>query len=96
MSEQQNKDSIIKRALYASVLNKMIGDLSELEAREILLTNTPAYITSKEHDHAEHTKELYEVLREKVELQHAIKDVRSIYFTNMPSQGHVKDDKKNS
>ena len=95
VQEQQNKDNV-KRALYISVLNKMIGDLSELEAKEVLLTSVPAYITSKEHDHAEHIKELYKVLREKAELQHAIKDVRSIYFTNMPPQGNVKDDKKNS
>ena len=95
MSDQQIRDNV-RKALYVSVLNKMIGDLSELEAKEVLLTSVPAYITSKEHDHAEHIKELYKVLREKAELQHAIKDVRSIYFTNMPSQGHVKDDKKNS
>ena len=31
---------------------KLRGELSELEAREVLLTNVPAYITSKEHDHA--------------------------------------------
>ena len=55
MQEQQNKDNV-KRALYISVLNKMIGNLSELEAKEVLLTNVPAYITSKEHDHAEHIK----------------------------------------
>ena len=95
VQEQQNKDNV-KRALYISVLNKMIGNLSELEAKEVLLTNVPAYITSKEHDHAEHIKELYHVLKEKAELQHAIKEVRSVYFTHMPAQGHVKDDKKNS
>ena len=37
MQEQQNKDNV-KRALYISVLNKMIGNLSELEAKEVLLT----------------------------------------------------------
>jgi hypothetical protein len=43
VQEQQNKDNV-KRALYISVLNKMIGDLSELEAKEVLLTSVPAFI----------------------------------------------------
>jgi hypothetical protein len=57
MSEQSEKN--IKQALYVAVANKLQGDLSELEAKEILLTSNPAYITSKEHDHAEHIEELY-------------------------------------
>ena len=52
MSEQSEKN--IRQALYVAVANKLQGDLSELEAKEILLTTNPAYITSKEHDHAEH------------------------------------------
>ena len=59
MSEQSEKN--IRQALYVAVANKLQGDLSELEAKEILLTSNPAYITSKEHDHAEHIKELYDI-----------------------------------
>tara|TARA_R100000278_G_scaffold86892_1_gene66356 strand:+ start:477 stop:764 length:288 start_codon:yes stop_codon:yes gene_type:complete len=95
MSDQQIRDNV-RKALYVSVLNKMIGDLSELEAKEVLLVNTCSYITSAEHDHAEHIKELYKILKEKVDLQHAIKDVRTAYFTNLSPQGHVPDVKKNS
>lgn len=94
MSEQTNLN--IKRVLYAAVLNRMVAELSELEAKEVLITNVPAYITSAEHDHAEHVKELHRILERKVELQSIIKDVRTAYFTNMPAQGHVKDDKKDS
>ena len=36
-----NKDRIIKSALYTAVLNKLTGELSELEAKEVLLTNVP-------------------------------------------------------
>ena len=49
MSEQSEKN--IRQALYVAVANKLQGELSELEAKEILLTTNPAYITSKEHDH---------------------------------------------
>jgi hypothetical protein len=35
-----NKDRIIKSALYTAVLNKLTGELSELEAKEVLLVNT--------------------------------------------------------
>ena len=31
-----NKDKIIKSALYTAILNKLTGELSELEAKEIL------------------------------------------------------------
>ena len=94
VQEQQNKDNV-KRALYISVLNKMIGNLSELEAKEVLLTNVPAYITSKEHDHAEHIEELYNIILQKVEIKDALNDVKSTYFKSVP-QGHLPDDKKNS
>ena len=60
MSEQSEKN--IKQALYVAVANKLQGQLSELEAREILLTTSPAYITSKDHDHAEHVDELYNII----------------------------------
>ena len=35
------KDKRIKAALYTAVLNKLTGELSELEAKEVLLTNAP-------------------------------------------------------
>ena len=87
-------DRWIKAALYTAVLNKLSGELSELEAREVLLTNAPAYITSKDHDHAEHIQELRDVIVRKVEIKDAIQDVKSIYFTQPMAQGHVPDEKK--
>ena len=93
MSEQSEKN--IKQALYVAVANKLQGQLSELEAREILLTTSPAYITSKDHDHAEHVEELYDIIIEKTEIKDALNDVKSTYFKSV-SQGHVPDDKKNS
>ena len=93
MSEQSEKN--IKQALYVAVANKLQGELSELEAKEILLTTNPAYITSKEHDHAEHIKELYDIVMQKTEIKDALNDVKTTYFKSVP-QGHVPDDKKNS
>ena len=93
MSEQSEKN--IRQALYVAVANKLQGELSELEAKEILLTSNPAYITSKEHDHAEHIKELYDIIIQKTEVRDALNDVKTTYFKSVP-QGHVPDDKKNS
>ena len=93
MSEQSEKN--IKQALYVAVANKLQGELSELEAKEILLTSNPAYITSKEHDHAEHIKELYDIVIQKTEIKDALNDVKTTYFKSVP-QGHVPDEKKNS
>ena len=70
MSEQSEKN--IRQALYVAVANKLQGQLSELEAREILLTTSPAYITSKDHDHAEHVDELYNIIIEKTEIKDAL------------------------
>ena len=83
----------IRQALYVAVANKLQGDLSELEAKEILLTSNPAYITSKEHDHAEHIEELYNIIVKKTEIKDALNDVKTTYFKSVP-QGHVPDDKK--
>jgi len=88
------KDRRIKAALYTAVLNKLSGELSELEAREVLLTNAPAYITSKDHDHAEHIEELKNIILEKVHIKDAVKDIKAIYFAEQIAQGHVKDEKK--
>ena len=93
MSEQSEKN--VRQALYVAVANKLQGELSELEAKEILLTSNPAYITSKEHDHAEHIKELYDIVIQKTEIKDALNDVKTTYFKSVP-QGHVPDEKKNS
>ena len=93
MSEQSEKN--IRQALYVAVANKLQGELSELEAKEILLTSNPAYISSKEHDHAEHIKELYDIVIQKTEIKDALHDVKTTYFKSVP-QGHLPDDKKNS
>ena len=75
-----NNDRRIKSALYTAVLNKLNGELSELEAKEVLLTNAPAYITSKDFDHADHIEELKNIILEKVHVSDAIKDIKAIYF----------------
>ena len=93
MSEQSEKN--IRQALYVAVANKLQGKLSELEAKEILLTTNPAYITSKEHDHAEHIKELYDIIMQKTEIRDALNDVKTTYFKSVP-QGHLPDEKKDS
>lgn len=93
MSEQSERN--IRQALYVAVANKLQGKLSELEAKEILLTTSPAYITSKEHDHAEHIKELYDIIMQKTEIKDALNDVKTTYFKSVP-QGHLPDEKKDS
>jgi len=77
----ENSEKRIKSALYTAVLNKLAGELSELEAKEVLLTNAPAYITSKDHDHADHIEELKNIMLRKVELKEAIKDIKEVYFS---------------
>ena len=89
-----NKDKIIKSALYTAILNKLTGELSELEAKEVLLTNAPTYITSKDFDHADHIEELKNIILEKVHIKDAVKDIKAIYFAEQIAQGHVKDEKK--
>ena len=89
-----SNDRRIKAALYTAVLNKLTGELSELEAKEVLLTNVPTYITSKDFDHADHIEELKNIILEKVHISDAIKDIKAIYFTQTVAQGHVKDEKK--
>ena len=91
---QDSKDRRIKAALYTAVLNKLTGELSELEAKEVLLTNAPTYITSKDFDHADHIEELKNIILEKVHIKDAVKDIKAIYFAEQIAQGHVKDEKK--
>ena len=70
----------IRQALYVAVLNKMAGELSELEAKEILLVNNPTYITSKDHDHANHIEELKNIVIKQHELRDTIKSLRETHF----------------
>ena len=85
-----NSEKLIKSALYTAVLSKLNGELSEVEAKEVLLTNAPAYITSKDHDHADHIEELKNIMLKKVELKEAIKDIRSIYFSEQIAKANEK------
>ena len=91
MSDQSERK--VKAALYTAVLNKLNGELSELEAKEVLLTNAPTYITSKDFDHADHIEELKNIILEKVHIKDAVKDIKAIYFAEQIAQGHVKDEK---
>ena len=86
----ENSEKIIKSALYTAVLSKLNGELSEVEAKEVLLTNAPAYITSKDHDHEDHIEELKNIMLKKVELKEAIKDIRSIYFSEQIAKANEK------
>ena len=89
-----SNDRRIKAALYTAVLNKLTGELSELEAKEVLLTNAPAYITSKDFDHADHIEELKNIILEKVHVRDAVKDIKAIYFAEQVAK--TNDKKTNS
>ena len=85
----------IKEALYIAVMNKLAGELSELEAKEILLVNNPTYITSKDFDHANHIEELKSIIMEKVDVKHALADVKALFNqSKIPPVDNAK--KKNS
>ena len=93
MSEQSERK--IKEALYIAVMNKLAGELSELEAKEILLVNNPTYITSKDFDHANHIEELKSIIMEKVDVKHALADVKALFNqSKIPPVDNAK--KKNS
>ena len=77
MTEQ---NQVIRQALYVAVINKLAGELSELEAKEVLLTNNPAYITSKDHDHADHIEELKNIILKQNALRETIKSLRETHF----------------
>ena len=89
-----SNDRRIKAALYTAVLNKLNGELSELEAKEVLLTNAPTYITSKDFDHADHIEELKNIILEKVHVRDAVKDIKAIYFAEQVAK--TNDKKTNS
>jgi len=78
MTEQSQNN--IKQALYVAVINKMAGELSELEAKEILLVNNPTYITSKDHDHADHIEELKSIIIKKHGSREVINSLRETHF----------------
>ena len=78
MTEQIQNN--IRQALYVAVINKMAGELSELEAKEILLVNNPTYITSKDHDHADHIEELKNIVIKQIGLREVIKSLRETHF----------------
>ena len=78
MIEQSQNN--IRQALYVAILNKMTGELSELEAKEILLINNPTYITSKDHDHADHIEELKNIVIKKHGLRDTINSLRETHF----------------
>ena len=73
MSAQNNKiNSKVKTALYRSVVNNIKAELSELEAKEILLVNNPVYITIKDNDHAQLPNELKDIIMKQVDLKEAL------------------------
>ena len=78
MTEQSQIN--IRQALYVAVINKLAGELSELEAKEILLINNPTYITSKDHDHADHIEELKNIIIKKHELREVTNSLRETHF----------------
>ena len=78
MTEQSQNN--IKQALYIAIINKMAGELSELEAKEIILVNNPTYITSKDHDHADHIEELKKIVIKQIGLRETIKSLRETHF----------------
>gem|GEM_PF-4432156 len=90
MTEQ---NQIIRQALYVAVINKLAGELSELEAKEVLLTNNPAYITSKDHDHADHIEELKNIIVKKYGIQDVISSLRETHFKPVKPQSPPKDGK---
>ena len=85
---EQNQITI-RQALYVAAINKMVGELSELEAKEILLVNNPTYITSKDHDHADHVEELKNITLKQNELRETIKYLRETHFKpqSLPKDG---------
>jgi hypothetical protein len=89
-SMSDSNDRRIKAALYTAVLNKLSGELSELEAKEVLLTNAPAYIKSKDQDHADHIEELKNIILEKVHTRDAIKDIKAVYFAEQIAKANEK------
>jgi len=62
----------VKIALYKSVVNSINAELSEIEAKEVLLVNRAVYITSKDDDHAQLPNELKDIVIKQVDLREAL------------------------
>ena len=69
-------DKKIKASLYQSVADSIQAELSEIEAKEMLLINKPVYITSKDDDHAQLPKELLGLIRKQGGLREALRVAR--------------------
>ena len=69
-------DNKVKIALYKSVADSIQAELSEIEAKEILLINKPVYITSKDDDHAQLPKELMGLFRKQGGLRDSLRMVK--------------------
>ena len=67
------KDKKIKVALYKSVADSIQAELSEIEAKEMLLINKSVYITSKDDDHAQLPKELLGLIRKQGGLRESLR-----------------------
>ena len=73
MSDKNNEiNHKVKIALYKSVVNKIKAELSELEAKEVLLVNKAVYITSKDDDHAQLPNELKDNIVKQSDLKEAL------------------------
>ena len=69
-------DKKIKIALYKSVADSIQAELSEIEAKEMLLINKPVYITSKDDDHAQLPKELMGLIKKQGGLKDSLRVVK--------------------
>ena len=69
----ETNDKKVKVALYKSVVDSIQAELSEIEAKEILLINKSVYITSKDDDHAQLPKELLGLIRKQGGLRDSLR-----------------------
>ena len=69
----ETNDKKVKVALYKSVADSIQAELSEIEAKEILLINKSVYITSKDDDHAQLPKELLGLIRKQGGLRDSLR-----------------------
>ena len=66
-------DNKVKVTLYKSVADSIQAELSEIEAKEMLLINKSVYITSKDDDHAQLPKELLGLIRKQGGLRDSLR-----------------------
>ena len=73
MSDKDSKiNRNVKVALYKSAVSNINAELSEIEAKEVLLVNKAVYITSKDDDHAQLPNELKNIIIKQVDLIEAL------------------------